>query len=173
MGFNNCGCGCGCGFGSDFGRDRMWCGDCGCHVSDCTCRCRNEIKVTSYISTPTDFRLVSSFQGELINCKHYVLKLVENLPVMTAIVPVLIQLTINGAPVLIPLQDFIGNAFFDDSLKCHSGCFRIQFGAFPAHFRCIDRIRRSAFFSQAECVGCISDIGSDDTILAPVETTTP
>lgn len=114
-----------------------------------------QIKITSYVDTGDSFRLVTNFLGPLINGKHYCLKLVENLPIMTTIEPVFIQLGGPDGTTLIPLIDCLGNNLMDDSLKGCEGSFEMRFGSNPPHFQVISKIRRSAYYALNENIGAI------------------
>lgn len=123
-----------------------------------------QIKILDYVDTGDSFRLVTDFQGSLINCKHYCLKLVKNLPIMKFIEPVFIQL---GATTLIPVKDCLANDFMSDSLKGCTGTFDMRFGSNPNHFQIVSKHKRSSYYSQAECIGLIVNDGAS---IAPVTT---
>lgn len=139
---------------------------CCCEGLRCHCDCRDEIKVIGYVDTGDSFRLITNFEGRFINGVHYRLKLVENLPTMTFIEPVVLQLGGITGTILIPLMDCLGNNFMCDSLKGCNGTFRLRFGSNPNHLQCVSRIKRSSFYSVDECVGSVFDAGASETIIS-------
>lgn len=106
------------------------------------CRCNRIITPTSYTVGAT-FNINTSFtDSDLENGKRYILVLNQNLPAMTTIVPVYLQ--VNGT--YYPMQDLLGNSLMSDQLRFFprsasncgcgsSGVARIIFGSNVGHFK--------------------------------------
>lgn len=106
------------------------------------CNCNKKIVSESYTVGAT-FNINTTFtDDDLRNCKRYLLVLDEQLPAMTTIVPVYLQ--VNGS--YYPVQDILGNNLMSDQLKsfpnvangCGCNCAkvaRIVFGSNPEHFK--------------------------------------
>lgn len=106
------------------------------------CRCNRVITPTSYTVGAT-FNINTTFtDSDLENGKKYILVLNKDLPAMTTIVPVYLQ--VNGT--YYPMQDILGNNLMSDQLRffprqmnncgCRSaGIARIVFGSNVGHFK--------------------------------------
>lgn len=106
------------------------------------CNCNRIITPTSYTVGAT-FNINTSFTDtDLENGKRYILVLNQNLPAMSTVVPVYLQ--VNGT--YYPMQDILGNSLMSDQLRffprnisscgCRtSGVVRIVFGSNVGHFK--------------------------------------
>lgn len=111
-------------------------------MNNCNCRCNRIITPTSY-TVGNSFNINTTFtDADLENGKRYILVLNKDLPAMTTIVPVYLQ--VNGT--YYPMQDIIGNNLMSDQLRffprersncgCRSaGVARIVFGSNAGHFK--------------------------------------
>lgn len=107
------------------------------------CRCNNRVITPTSYTVGATFNINTSFtDADLENGKKYILVLNQNLPAMTTIVPVYLQ--VNGT--YYPMQDILGNSLMSDQLRffprqtnncgCRgAGIARIIFGSNVGHFK--------------------------------------
>lgn len=112
------------------------------NCNQCFC---NIIRSASYTVGAT-FGIVTGFtDADVENGKKYRLILCTNLPSMTTIVPVTLQ--INGTQY--PVLDKIGNNLMSDQLHTRK-CYNLVIGTNPVHFMVLDCIPKSAFYPVEE-----------------------
>lgn len=133
---------------------------------NCNCNCNRTIIPTSYTVGAT-FNINTDFtDSDLENGKRYCLILNKDLPAMTTIVPVYLQ--VNGT--YYPMQDILGNSLMSDQLRFFprnvspcgrcSGIARIIFGANPGHFKVLICLPQSSAIitEEAEDVAAVAEV---------------
>lgn len=104
------------------------------------CNCNNRVIVPTSYTVGATFNINTSFtDADLENGKRYILVLNKDLPAMSTIVPVYLQ--VNG--IYYPMQDILGNSLMSDQLRAFprefgcrgAGIARIIFGSNVGHFK--------------------------------------
>ena len=124
------------------------------------CNCNRIITQTEYVVGAT-FNISTDFTDNGVeNGKRYILVLNKDLPAMTTVIPVYLQ--INGE--YYPMQDLLGNNLMSDQLRAFprkvsncgcvsSGIARIVYGANPPHFKVLICLPTSSAVPTEEVAG--------------------